>query len=591
MALQVWLPLNGNLNNQGLSNLTFSINNSSNTIIDNSGKIGKCYSNNSFSAGGLLSNTTINLGTNQSMFCWFKFTNLTNSSSLGGAMITQHRYPKNTGMGLTIKYVSSTTGYLSINTGNGSSRTYNTYCGTTLLQANTWYHGGYTYDGTTIKLYLNGVCEKEVSYSGMSTPTDYIAVYCWAFNGNSGTGIEQNYRLNGSLNDVRIYDHALSAKEVEVLSRGLVCHYPLNGGGRGGDNLLKNTGDLTLWAKEAGITTTWDSEKNLYKIEDSAHTSSRWGIYQDLNITADTTYTITCTLDGNSCGVGFGFYDSSISGFPSPVMSTSGTKIKQSYTITSGASSTKCRIYLYTNCGSSKVAWFSLPKVEKGDKSTPWIPNSADTAYTAMGYDSTTEYDVSGYGYNGTKNGTMTYSSDTARYSVSTNFAKSPYIQTTLPLPNGDGKHYTFSWWGKYTNYSGHMMWGYANGNRLNLYMASGNFYWNTGDGSNNPFGVSAATYGNNAWHHFVVTGDGTVTKLYIDGEFKADAKAYKPITGTTLIFNGWATSTDYDFNGSLSDFRLYATALSAAQVAELYNTAVSVANNGTLLGYELVEV
>jgi len=63
-------------------------------------------------------------------------------------------------MGITIKYVSSTTGYLSVNTGTGSARTYNTYCGTTLLQANTWYHGGYTYDGTNIRIYVNGVCEK-----------------------------------------------------------------------------------------------------------------------------------------------------------------------------------------------------------------------------------------------------------------------------------------------------------------------------------------------------------------------------------------------------------------------------------------------
>jgi hypothetical protein len=67
------------------------------------------------------------------MFCWFKFTSLNSSSSLGGNLVSQHRYASNAGMGISIKYVSSTTGYLSVNTGNGSSRTYNTYCGTTLL--------------------------------------------------------------------------------------------------------------------------------------------------------------------------------------------------------------------------------------------------------------------------------------------------------------------------------------------------------------------------------------------------------------------------------------------------------------------------
>ena len=41
MSLQIWLPLNGNLNNQGLTNI--SVTNNGATINDN-GKIGKCYS-------------------------------------------------------------------------------------------------------------------------------------------------------------------------------------------------------------------------------------------------------------------------------------------------------------------------------------------------------------------------------------------------------------------------------------------------------------------------------------------------------------------------------------------------------------------
>lgn len=40
MALRVWLPLNGNLENKGLSNCTVTNNGAT---IDNSGKIGKTY--------------------------------------------------------------------------------------------------------------------------------------------------------------------------------------------------------------------------------------------------------------------------------------------------------------------------------------------------------------------------------------------------------------------------------------------------------------------------------------------------------------------------------------------------------------------
>ena len=40
MALRVWLPLNGTLENRGLSNITVTNNGAA---VDNNGKIGKCY--------------------------------------------------------------------------------------------------------------------------------------------------------------------------------------------------------------------------------------------------------------------------------------------------------------------------------------------------------------------------------------------------------------------------------------------------------------------------------------------------------------------------------------------------------------------
>ena len=40
MSLQVWLPLNGNLDNQGLSEVTVTNNGAT---VDSNGKIGSCY--------------------------------------------------------------------------------------------------------------------------------------------------------------------------------------------------------------------------------------------------------------------------------------------------------------------------------------------------------------------------------------------------------------------------------------------------------------------------------------------------------------------------------------------------------------------
>ena len=87
MSLLIWLPLTQDLRNNGVDNSTFSVV-SSNTTINNNGKLGKCYNNNSHSGGGLISNKTIDLGQKQSMFCWFKFTDLEASSNLGGGLVS-----------------------------------------------------------------------------------------------------------------------------------------------------------------------------------------------------------------------------------------------------------------------------------------------------------------------------------------------------------------------------------------------------------------------------------------------------------------------------------------------------------------------
>jgi hypothetical protein len=47
MALRVWLPLNGTLENKGISDVTVTNNGAT---VDNNGKIGKCYSFNGTNA-------------------------------------------------------------------------------------------------------------------------------------------------------------------------------------------------------------------------------------------------------------------------------------------------------------------------------------------------------------------------------------------------------------------------------------------------------------------------------------------------------------------------------------------------------------
>ena len=289
MSLVIWLPFDSSINNQGTSGLIFS--DLSGSTISNAGKVTTCcYGNTSYSSGGFVSTSTITLGQNQSICAWVKFTSLTSDSSLGGSIAGQHRYLSNVGMGMTIKYVSSTTGYLSVNTGNGSSRTYNTYCGSTLLQANTWYHLCYTYDGSTIRLYVNGNLDGSHAYTGMSTPEDYFMVGCWSFSDTSGNSVYTGYKLYGYINDLRAYNHTLSTKEIKELARGLILHYTFNTDDLTDSSGLKHNGSGTV---------TYSTSTNIGRKSASFNGSSNY-VYKSIPLTDSMTY--ACWLLFNSTG-------------------------------------------------------------------------------------------------------------------------------------------------------------------------------------------------------------------------------------------------------------------------------------------------
>ena len=164
------------------------------------------------------------------------------------------------------------------------------------------------------------------------------------------------------------------------------------------------------------------------------------------------------------------------------------------------------------------------------------------------------------------------------------------YIHQKLPIMDFSGmaNSYTFAWW-QYNTSTGNMPWGFSNGNRLNVYHTSP-LCWNTGDGSSNQFKDGSTTITpasvQNAWHHMVVTGDGTSTKLYIDGVYRGTATTYKALTGTQIWISGWDSGTSYTFNGSKEcDFRIYATALSADDVKSLYQNSAYIDSSGNVYG------
>ncbi|NOY71716.1 MAG: hypothetical protein GXP14_04970 [Gammaproteobacteria bacterium] len=86
----------------------------------------------------------------------------------------------------------------------------------TTLQLGQWYHLAGTYDGSSIKLYVNGTLNSSVLKSGN---INYSPLPSGLYIGKFQDSNESN-EFDGNIDDVRIYNRALSAAEVSALASG-----------------------------------------------------------------------------------------------------------------------------------------------------------------------------------------------------------------------------------------------------------------------------------------------------------------------------------------------------------------------------------
>lgn len=588
MSLQVWLPLNGNLNNHGLSNVTIT---NYGATVDNNGKIGKCYYFNGSSYIKISLPSNLTTLKNTSICMWVKGNNAFGGISSDGNTKTPCMTCFNPWQftdGSNWKYISGG----AYNDGN-------------------WHHVVCTMDDTTIRTYIDGSLVATNSISSLGIITDLTSSNFIELGCDHPGGDEY---LTGYINDFRVYDECISPKMVNEISKGLVCHYKLSG--VGGENLIPKSR-----INNRGCTSfVYDEATNVYDCIAPAG-STGWGygivfsrgtpeipvgigetICFSLEVKPDIDCRWQCDVnnavaDGSVIG-GNDYDDISLRTTSNQnIVAGVWNKVYWTYTAKDYDLYDADSNWGIVTSGVTNEIHFQIRniKVEYGSSPTPWCPNPSDTLYSTLGYNDRIEYDCSGYGNNGTKVGNIVWSGDSPRYNgsyIPTN--NSSYISTTLNTP-GYANSYTISYWAKISNMDNKMVFGFGDGNRLNVYPTNSVFCWNTGDSADNPFQnngtkVAFASY-NGAWHHYCITGDGTTTTLYIDGEKKGTARSYKAITGTKLFLSGWDTGASYKWTGgNISDFRLYSTCLSESDVKSLYNVSASIDKTGVLSAYEFVE-
>lgn len=221
MALIAHWPLNGNLNDISGNNDTLNYYNNNNKILDTSqGKIGSAKYRAGLNDGTdwLGSTNNYNLQGDFSFAIWAKVTSTTSSAN---GILTNHNHSNNTGAGINVKQISSTDFRISCNTGSGTGRTYHTYYGSTNIY-NRWAHLVLRFikATNTFSLWVDGVKDDEFTYAQYNV-SQKIGLFSWSLGYNSNS----NYRPAAILNDARVYNHALTYKEIQEIARAKILHY------------------------------------------------------------------------------------------------------------------------------------------------------------------------------------------------------------------------------------------------------------------------------------------------------------------------------------------------------------------------------
>ena len=590
MSLVVWLPLTKDLRQQGLN--TATIEEVTNVTFDNNGKLGKCLS------GGKIkipANQVASIFNNTSMSIAFWYNNNT-SETTGNHSICG--FSGNTEGDTDAVRIWDFFNYANPNTFHWSMGTLGGGSLANVFPANTWVHVCVTWNAPTLKIYMDGV----LKYTG---------------SGSSNYTFDKSYyisfgRAPQKLSDFRIYNHCLSPMEVKELAKGLVLHYPLNRQGWGQENLVWDTHWDEISTKWSGwgsppvreIVNTFGKKYLHVKSSDrwqgySQNQAKRSGVGE---ITAGEKLTLSywaysnTTLTSYPC-VGIHWTDGSsiiAQSWPLLTITTTPQKFTTVLTVPSGVSA----FNIMVGNGSGTVSgvyeiWVADVKLERGEKSTPWCPNSSDVLATTMGLNSTTEYDCSGLCNNGSKmTNTITYTSDTAKYAVSTHFngTYDGIIIENLVLKDMINSTITYAFWIKPESESGarSIYFGSYSGISWSIEKTAGNqlrLYWNGSPDET----CSGATITDGVWQHICITKNGTNdVKVYINGIQKWTSTAtHSNLNFPTTYRIGRDTRSNdgTPYKGLMSDFRIYATALSADDVKSLYQNCATIDPDGTIRG------
>ena len=632
MSLQVWLPLNGDLHNQGLAPITFS------TITANwntAGKIGKAFSTLNSNVIGTCPN--LNGVTTFSLTFWcFPKTNSSITTSWCNIIALGSKSADNS-TSVDFRFESSYGNTYILSHHNNVGEPIGGGTTSLVSERDKWYHIAVVANNEahTIRYYVNGV---------QLTTSSFLKTH----NGGHLDGTiklaNENIDPDCLLNDVRIYDHALSTKEVEEISKGLILHYKLDNDGFGNENYWGDGKPFSDWSASGELSTMYsrtngyatvpkfipneyieikflstrtpidDGGIQLQKLQrynttingmcsvlEHLKTGEHLTISYELYITSPIRirFHLIKTLNGTSTKV-----QPNIESVQVSTLNT-WTKVSQSVEIPSSFDESNIttesvlgailgiREILGTTSSGEVIIRIRNIKIEQGSVATNWTPARADFGHI----DDNVIYDYSGYGNNGTKVGSLEAITPSPRYDYATYFDgdTSGILIENLQLSNIINDKITYSFWINPNGENGarSTYFGSYSATSWSIEKTTGNtlrLWWNGSPDET----ATGASITDGIWQHICVVKNGTNDiKVYINGIQKwASTATHSALNFPTTYRIGRDTRTGTtSYHGNMSDFRIYATALTAEQVKELYNTSTTIDKNGNIYARELVEI
>lgn len=597
MSLRVWLPLTGHLNNQGASNSATSL--SSTSAQYATGKLGQCLHIANY-ATNTVTFPELNGASVWSVSVWLKinsvdtFSNYADFFDIGiksGTATGWFRFEHNNVAGGHQIVFPKATNYI-------NSNGWYTVYSSTVTAKDKWAHFVVTNDGTHCKTYVDGTLSSTHSIINISPTTCTL-------DGRVLLGMAGAYCY---LNDLRIYDHVLSNSEIIELSQGLALHYPLDG--LFGANLNKFSRTLfdtsySGWGSVNGsslrlvtvddkncLTATKGTTDNLFVYTLAGYTAGTTVTYTvsfDIYVTAASTWTFNVMLSTTQAS---GWQSLSVSGpYSTQNLAVGWNHVSRTITCYHASYSGSLMMFLAT-----PGAPFSMyhPKLEDGSVETPYIPNVSE-----IGISTTTINDVSGCDNDATVNGSITTSSESPRYIVSTHiegYTSNIRANKTLAL-----EEYTLSIWAKLNTIPNNevtllAIYNGASEGRTLINKQSGKSVfdiWVGGGSTYSNMQINATSnIVANTWYHLVGTKVASgLMHFYVNGADQGttiiaphSGAASYPVVGPINLTSAYNSDID------VSDARIYTTALSANEVKSLYETSMKIDNEQSIHVYELNE-